>query len=499
MSNIEKQFKNDFEDNVKYSKKFNTSQLENNVTAKKKFNPLKVIIPVASVLTICATVIPFGFAIGLFQLPTREQQTHVITRKYQKADLLVLNQNTFKPINNPTLPLEEKEASNLYQQFSIVEQSAYSSFSDKIFKELEQNKNSMFSPITLYGVLNSLSNSASNTKTEGELNALLGLNATTRNNFYKKTCVANSYNISGFGNVEIHNGAFFTNEFDYNQTYIDALTDMFTECYQLDYTNNSDINLLMNWAKERMRYQNITKEDFGINQDGTDAFTLISTLYFNSEWSVIFDEENIQQDFNLANGDKVNTNFMKHSYFVHNSYQYDDYYSVEDSYTNLSTISYIVPKGDKTIYDIIEENNVFNNDKNNLIPSINPETYNAIGVSITMPELKFENKIDFRDIMEELDCSNMFDFNVDSFGKAFTNATFPTYLGKLFQANSINLNKKGTEIKNVTVSHMGFGASAPAEGYIDFYDIVLDKPFGYIIRDLNGIPLFAGIVDNPNA
>ena len=100
--------------------------------------------------------------------------------------------------------------------------------------------------------------------------------------------------------------------------------------------------------------------------------------------------------------------------------------------------------------------------------------------------------------MESLDCGTMFQFNVHAFDAVFENIADPfttIYLRKLKQKSIVDLNKKGTIIQNYVAAVGGVGATAPIEG--DTLEVRLDHPFAYIIKDLNGMPLFAGIVDNP--
>ena len=72
MSKVEKQFKQDFENIVKYDKKFDLSQLETNSKPKKKFNPLCIIIPVATAVVI-APLVPFA----VFLLPSFDRESSV--------------------------------------------------------------------------------------------------------------------------------------------------------------------------------------------------------------------------------------------------------------------------------------------------------------------------------------------------------------------------------------------------------------------------------------
>ena len=486
MSKVEKQFKQDFENSVQYQKSFDMKQLEDNKPiTKKRFNPLPIIIPIGC---IAAVVIPCAIGFYAITHPT-VSRLEIVKKHYSGRENTVMNYNTFKKINNVTQPLKTSFDTSMLKNYSETEMDAYLNFSDEVFKQLNRNSNSMYSPITLYGVLNNLSNGVSDTTVSNELYSLLGMSTNNSNAFYKKVVQSNYFVFENGGTSQLTNGAFLTNKYDYNQAYINKITNLYCEAYQMDFLNDNDVNQMLRWVKDAMRYEEITKEDIGLRQDGHDVFALFSFLYFNSEWDVIFNDEMINDKFHLSDGTSIDLEYMSHDYFVECAYEYDDYYTFEDKYSNMSKITYVVPKDENSIYDVISNNNIFKNNDNNKVTG----EYGMLAVNLTMPEFSLKQDIDFEDIMTNLHCDTMYSDSVHAFDDMFSNIPNPNttiYLSSLKQKSIINLSKKGTEIKNYTVA---IGADATAPMPIDKDTLTVN-----IIKDMNGIPLFSGIVDNPS-
>ena len=73
---------------------------------------------------------------------------------------------------------------------------------------------------------------------------------------------------------------------------------------------------------------------------------------------------------------------------------------------------------------------------------------------------------------------------------------FNIYIQKIKQKNEVEFNEDGSIVKSVTMASFGNGGkAAPMEN--DTLDVKLNQPFIYIIRDINGTPIFVGHVDNP--
>ena len=69
-------------------------------------------------------------------------------------------------------------------------------------------------------------------------------------------------------------------------------------------------------------------------------------------------------------------------------------------------------------------------------------------------------------------------------------------MNKVIQKNSIELNEDGTSIKSITFTQSGIYAKSGKEKEEELI-IKIDKPFIYIIRDKNKLPIFIGYIDDP--
>ena len=64
------------------------------------------------------------------------------------------------------------------------------------------------------------------------------------------------------------------------------------------------------------------------------------------------------------------------------------------------------------------------------------------------------------------------------------------------QKTSVSFDEDGTVVKSITFS-IGNGTDSyhPSNGY----EVTLNQPFVYVIKDSNGLPLVLGTVNNPKA
>ena len=99
---------------------------------------------------------------------------------------------------------------------------------------------------------------------------------------------------------------------------------------------------------------------------------------------------------------------------------------------------------------------------------------------------------------DNLGFGDIYNPSIDSFKNAFDDEKlddFNIYIQKIKQKNEVEFNEDGSIVKSVTMATFGAGSAAPMEN--DTLDVKLNQPFIYIIRDINGTPIFVGHVDNP--
>ena len=500
MSNIKKQFKQDFEsiNNGPNDLSFDLTTLPENTRKTRHFmkpsHKVSLIIS-TSLATLVVSIIGLAIASSM----RTNTSIKPMSRRYSINEIKIAESNSFKALNSVNYP---NSIEPITSGISEYEEEAYNSFINSTYTSLmNANKgidNVSYSAINLYSVLNELVEASSKPNLTTDLNNLLGLNSLEREAFYKKAIQANSYAKEN-ESTQIRNSAFFTHELDVNQSYINQLTNLYCESFQLDFKN--DLHKMVDYINQAVDSKNFVDEKFFDLQEDTVAY-LLSTLYFKNSWKNKFiTSNNIMRDFYLNNASKVTAKFMRHSYMTDRYYDFGKFIAFTDYYKSGSSITYYTPKDAKdNIHELIKDINIFDlSDKtlkdNNLLKT------GDIMINLTMPLFSNKKDVDFVDPLCSLGFESMFDKEVDSFKNMFSGPKQELdrtniYLQTIKQRNEVQFSNDGTVVKSVTVA--GFGGNATAIGpNRDTLDIVLDSPFIYVIKDVNNVPLFIGNLDNP--
>ena len=319
------------------------------------------------------------------------------------------------------------------------------------------------------------------------LNNILELNNDERIIFYSQIFKNNNFNNSK-GEIKISNGAFYNSDnVEENKTYIAQITKTYTECYKLSYQN--DFNFIIEWINKSLKEKNFINKDNLKNKE-TITLLLFSSLYYQQKWATEYvDSETYKSLFYIDNINNIEVDFMKHSYYLDYYYDYDNYISFCDFYSNYYSIQYIIPKSlNDSILELVKNKNfLLDNDTN----KINNRTF----ITLSVPKFKIKNEIDFIPLLEKLGLEKIFNKDYSTLNNPFIiKEGYNYYLNKVIQKNRIELNEDGTIIKSISYAEVMEVLSNPGSGF----EIKLNQPFIYIIRDRNKLPIFIGYIKEPN-
>jgi serine protease inhibitor len=180
---------------------------------------------------------------------------------------------------------------------------------------------------------------------------------------------------------------------------------------------------------------------------------------------------------------------MNHIYIIDYYYDYEDYYSFFDFYSNEYIINYLVPKSiNKNILDLIKDKNFLIEDE-----AVKEED---IAIDLSVPKFKREINLDIIPILKELGLDKLFNESYSTFNHPFIVENKKNYyLNQIFHKNIIELNEDGTAIKSI--KHESSSNMIGNTLEMNALKINLDRPFIYIIKDKNKLPIFIGYIDNP--
>ena len=425
----------------------------------------------------------------------KEESFKSYKRSYSMNQIRIAESNTFKKLNEVIYPSNDQAKES---QISDEEKEAYASFSNLSYKSViktSEEKNISYSPIGLYSLLNEMEYASNREELTTKLNELLGLDEEHRASFYKKVMLANSF-ASETDTTQLKNAAFFNATFNYSQDFVNALTKLYCEAYQLDFA--SEQSKIVEWVNKAVNSEGFIDTKFLELTKDTELF-LFSTLYFKNAWAYKYlEEDNFEDDFHLSSGETVKTTFMKHSFMSDSYYDYDKFISIKDYYYNLNaSVTYLVPKSiDDDIFELTKDKNIFIDEKENEI--MGETGYSPITVNLKTPKFNLKTELNLKLCLSDLGFDDMFNPDIDSFHNAFNDPNldgYNIYVDKMKQKNEVEFNENGSIVKSVSMASMAKeSAVAPAR---DTIDVNLNQPFIYIIKDRNDTPIFVGHVDNP--
>ena len=219
---------------------------------------------------------------------------------------------------------------------------------------------------------------------------------------------------------------------------------------------------------------------------------LASTIYFRAKWSGEFSKNNTQRGlFHLpsADGESVECDFM-HKNGTNNYYWSDKFSAVSLRLEGSGRMWFILPDDDVSMNELISDDETMEF----LHKNGDWENSKFLIVNMSVPKFDVASKLDLRQGLKALGISDVFDAAISDFSPMTTD-TDAIFLSKAEHAARVAIDEEGVTAAAYTVM-MAAGAAMPPEEEVDF---VLDRPFMFAITSHDGLPLFVGVVNQPDA
>ena len=112
-------------------------------------------------------------------------------------------------------------------------------------------------------------------------------------------------------------------------------------------------------------------------------------------------------------------------------------------------------------------------------------------VNLAVPKFDVRSSLDLKDDLMTLGVTDVFDRELAEF--ALVTEDTPAWIDSVLHSARVMIDEDGCKATSFVVLP-GAGAALPPEEIIDF---VLDRPFLFVITGTNQIPLFVGVVNQP--
>jgi len=236
------------------------------------------------------------------------------------------------------------------------------------------------------------------------------------------------------------------------------------------------------WVSDRTEKKiNDLLGDEALNTD--TRMVLANAIYFNADWLHQFEADSTREaPFHLLDGTTINVPIMHQEIFIPYA-SGNGFQAVELAYDgSTAAMDIIVPDADgfESFESILDAKKV-----NDIISSMQP-----VSVEFGLPKFEFSSDFNLSGQLASLGMADAFDpDNADFSGMTGGHDLF---ISNVFHKAFVAVDEKGTEAAAATIETMGATAME-----IDI-DLIVDRPFIFIIRDLEtGQLLFVGRVMNP--
>lgn len=411
------------------------------------------------------------------------QTSDIISTTDKKADV------TSEVINLTDNSSETATSVNI--DYTIDSYAPVSDFGYHLFqKNTEGTTNPVLSPVSAYIALTMAGNGANGT-TKDEFYQLLGSNGemTALSDDMMNRFPTDSENLK----LSLANSAWIDNEFTPDKEWLGTISSLYdAQAYHADLSTREAVDSINQWVSDNT--QGLIKKMIEQPFEDDARLVLFNTLYFKGTWRDPFIHEmTYEQPFTTSDGKSVNVSMMhqRKSYYDYLTNDYAEGVILPYADSNLSLVA-LSPREGTTVREL---SNMLTSD---MIVSLLDNRQESTYMNIDLP--KFEITFDqiLNDSLIELGLESAFDADkadLTGLGKADHDGNI--YISLVRQKADIRLDEEGTEAAAATEIAMAEATSLDIEQPLN---MVFDHPFLYMIMDMDTqIPLFIGIIDNPNA
>lgn len=401
-----------------------------------------------------------------------------------------LNEEEQELFTNSILEWSEFLKKGMVEEYDYVEgKKELLDFSAKVMKQLlkeDDHENRVFSPINIYIALGMLAETTDG-NTRQQILDFLGVSSIEDVRILMKGLYNNTYYDEDLKSV-LASSIWLRDDINYNQDTMDSLAEnYYASSFSGEMGSPEYSEAFRTWLDEQT--DGLLKEQIGDMEFKKETLvTLATTVCFCAKWKQEFIKDYTDEGiFHAAAGD-VQCDFM-HQSTTGPCYRGDKFRAVMKwFYPALGNMMFILPDEGVSVYDLLEDEQVLDF----IDKGFDYEQSKSVIINMTMPKFDISSKKDIVEDLKELGVTDAFDkMNADF--SPLTDETDNIYLNKVEHGVRVAADEEGVKAAAFTVETIEMGALIPDETV----DFVLDRPFMFVIRIGDGLPMFIGIVENP--
>lgn len=289
--------------------------------------------------------------------------------------------------------------------------------------------------------------------------------------------------------LTLANSLWLDGDLQYNEKTARILSDSYYASVFRGKLGSEEMNrALQSWLNEQT--DGLLKEQVeNVEMDPTTVLALASTIYYRCKWNSEFWEgANTEGQFHSPSGDQPVT-FMNMGLPYQNYYWGDKFGAIAFSLEDGGKMWLFLPDegyapealpSDPQVLALLQGDS-YENVKGDMI------------VNLSLPKFDISSDMKLNDSLKAMGITDVFGPQADFSAILQPSPGMTPYLSEAQHAARVAIDEEGITAAAYTVM-LECGAAQPPEDEIDF---ILDRPFLFVVESRDGLPLFAGIVNEP--
>lgn len=228
----------------------------------------------------------------------------------------------------------------------------------------------------------------------------------------------------------------------------------------------------------------LTEQTHQIIMPPETLLSLATTVYYKARWDKRFSADNTsQQVFHTPGGD-VEREFM-HARFTNHPYYWADRFSAVHLTMNGGTMWILLPDEGVTVDDLLADGSAMT-----FLLDADSRQCEYLNIDLALPKFDVSSQLQLAGALQQLGVTDVFRMDQADF-TPLTDS--PAVLSSVQHGARVRIDEEGCEGAAYTVMMLA-GMARPPEKNVTF---TVDRPFLFCITVGEGLPLFAGVVNNP--
>lgn len=282
--------------------------------------------------------------------------------------------------------------------------------------------------------------------------------------------------------LKIANSIWLQKDFNLKEEFAaNAAANFYASSWPADFSSEETANAMAKWISDNTG--GTLNPSF--QPDASLILSIINTVYFNYSWSNQFQaENNLTAPFHLPDGSTSDVTYMKQTASGINFEENEQFIQADLGFNGDWSMSFVLPKGENTPEQLIASPES--------LSTILTGTSDMYGdVVFQVPKFTFNSEFDLQSTLESMGLASLFGDTAD-----FSNLTEErASLSSAKQETYISVDENGCEASAYTkmdIMRMSMGVEE-----LPVVELTLDRPFLFIIRSTENLPLFIGVVNQP--